>query len=485
MDGLTRRQLLVRGTVIAFGAVPFADALASAAPPSGIFRELDRSLRGDVVQRGASGYDAARVLYNTRFDGVKPQAIAFCESVADVQKTVHWARKHGVRIVARSGGHSYGGYSTTSGVIVDVSRLNAITLTASGRAAIGAGSRVIDVYTSLAKRGRTVPAGTCATVGFAGLALGGGIGMSARKFGLTSDNLLEATVVLADGRVVVAGADEHPDLYWALRGGGGGNFGIVTRLVFGTHPVDEVVTYSLEWPWADAKRVIDAWQKFAPHAPDGLFSVLNVNAAAGSSASPHITSAGQFYGSEDRLRALLQPLAAAGTPLRFTTRRRSYLDAQVMWAGSRGRATFAGKSSLSNRLLSSAGIDALLHQLEARRATGTGSGIVLLDSWGGAINRVPKARTAFVHRDALFSMQYLAYWDASASAAPNVAWLRRCYAALRPHVSGFAYQNYIDPDLSSWQHAYYGSNLPRLQRIKRAYDPNNVFHSKQSIRLSP
>jgi len=332
----------------------------------------------------------------------------------------------------------------------------------------------------------------------AGLALGGGIGMSARKFGLTCDNLLEATVVLADGRALVVDAHNHPDLYWALRGGGGGNFGIVTRLVFRTHPVDNVVTYSLEWPWADAKRVIDAWQNLAPHAPDGLFSVLNVNAAAGSSANPHITSAGQFYGTEDRLRALLQPLAAAGTPLRFTTTNHTYLSAQLMWAGcgslgvchlppqgNRGRSTFAAKSSFSSRPLSSAGIDALLHQLEARRATGTGSGIVLLDSYGGAINRVAKARTAFVHRDALFSMQYLAYWDASASAAPNVAWLRRCYAALRPYVSAFAYQNYIDPDLSTWPHAYYGSNLPRLRRIKRTYDPANIFHSRQSIRLSP
>ncbi len=496
MDGFTRRELLLRGTALALGAVPFADALASAAPPSGIFLELDRSLRGDVVQRGAAGYNAAHVLYNTRFDGVKPQAIAYCESLSDVQKTVRWARKHGIRIVPRSGGHSYGGYSTTSGVIVDVSRLNAITLTADNRAAIGAGSRLIDVYTALAPRGRTVPGGTCPTVGIAGLTQGGGLGMSARKFGLTCDNLLEATVVLADGRAVVASAHKHADLYWALRGGGGGNFGIVTRLVFTTHPVGDVVTYSLEWPWGDAKRVVQAWQKLAPHAPDGLFSVLNVNAAAGSSAAPRITSAGQFYGAEDRLRALLQPLAAAGTPTRFTTVKRTYLSATLMWAGcsgdlaachlppqgTAGRATFAAKSSISNAPLSSAGIDALLHQIELRRATGSGSGIVLLDSWGGAINRVPKARTAFVHRDALFSMQYLAYWEAGVAAAPNVAWLRRCYAALRPHVSPFAYQNYIDPDLSSWQHAYYGSNLPRLQRIKRTYDPHNVFRSRQSIR---
>jgi len=496
--GLTRRQLVGRGAALAFGAVPFADALAAAAPPSGIFRELDRSLRGDVIQRGAHGYNAARVLFNTRFDAVKPQAIAFCESLTDVQKTVRWARRHHIHIVPRSGGHSYAGYSTTPGVIVDVSRLNAISLTAAGPAGIGAGARLIDVYSALALRGRTVPAGTCPTVGIAGLAQGGGVGFLARKFGLTCDNLLAATVVLADGTAVVANAHQHPDLYWALRGAGGGNFGIATRLVFRTHPVADVSTYSLAWPWADAKRVVAEWQKLAPHAPDGLFCVLNLNAAAGSSASPQITSAGQFDGTEAQLRALVQPLADAGMPTRFTTSSRTYLNATLMWAGcssdvaachlppqgNLGRSTFAAKSSYGNRALTAQGIDVLVRQIEARRATGSGSGIVLFDSYGGAINRVPKDATAFVHRDALFSMQYLAYWEAGAVAAPNVAWLRRFYAAMRPHVSPFAYQNYIDADLTNWQHAYYGSNLARLQRIKRRYDPQNVFHSRQSIRPS-
>jgi FAD/FMN-containing dehydrogenase len=484
VEQLTRRQLLARGTALALGTVPFVDALAAAAPPSGIFRELDRQLRGDVVQRGAPGYNAARVVYDTRYDGVRPQAIAFCESLADVQKTVRWARKHHVHIVPRSGGHSYGGYSTTSGVIVDVSRLHAVSLAANGRAAAGAGAELIGVYTALANRGRMIPGGTCPTVGIAGLMQGGGIGLSGRKFGLTCDHLLEATVVLADGSAVVANAHQHPDLYWALRGGGGGNFGIVTRFVFRTHPVGNVATYSLEWPWSDAKQVVQAWQAFAPHAPDGLSCVLNVNAAAGAG-SPHITSAGQFFGSEQALRSLLAPLANAGTPTRFTTTTRTFLEAVHYWAGGgSGRATFAAKSSISTAPLSSAGIDALLHQIDDKRTSGTGSGIVLLDSWGGAINRVPKAATAFVHRNALFSMQYLAYWDAGAVAAPNLAWLRRCYAALRPYVSAFAYQNYIDPELPNWQHAYYGTNLARLRQVKRRYDPHDVFHFRQSIRPS-
>ena len=497
MEQVTRRELLERSGRLAL-ALPLAGPLAWARPPTGIFAELARRLQGDVVLRGDQGYDHARVLFNTRFDAVKPRAVVLCESLEDVERTVHWARKHKVRIVPRSGGHSYGGYSTTSGVVVDVSRLNAISLDARGRAAIGAGARLIDVYDRLWQARRTVPAGTCPTVAIAGLALGGGIGFAARTFGLTCDNLLEATLVLANGRAVACSRREHPDLYWALRGGGGGNFGIATRLVFRTHQVGDVATYSLEWPWSDARRVVAAWQRLAPHAPDGLFSVLNLTAAGG--VAPRITSAGQFFGGADRLRALVQPLADTGTPTRFTVTSRSYLDAARMWAGCSGtvaqcplqpqgqlgRSTFKGKSDFVNRgkPLSARGIDVLVRQVEARQSAGPGRAIVLLDSYGGAINRVAKAATAFVHRDALFSLQYLAYWemaDPPSVAAANLRWLRRLRAAMHPFVSGYAYQNYIDPDLEGWRHAYYGSNLARLVAVKRRYDPANVFRSRQSV----
>src|SRR4051794_2763317 len=289
VEQISRRELLERGGRLAL-ALPLAGPLAWAAPPTGIFAELARRLQGDVVTPGEAGYDQARVLYNTRFDAVRPRAVVFCESLQDVERTVHWARKHKVRIAPRSGGHSYGGYSTTTGVVVDVSRIAAVSVDAQHRAAVGAGARLIDVYDRLWLRGVTVPAGTCPTVGIAGLALGGGIGFAARKFGLTCDNLVEARIVLANGKALNCNAREHPDLYWALRGAGGGSFGIVTRLVFRTHPVGMVSTYSLEWPWADARRVVAAWQRLAPHAPDGLFSVLNLNAGGG--AAPHITSAG-------------------------------------------------------------------------------------------------------------------------------------------------------------------------------------------------
>jgi FAD/FMN-containing dehydrogenase len=497
VDQITRRELLLRGGRVALvaGGLSLGRPLLELARAGtvGIYDELANELRGEVVLPGASAYEQARLLFDTRFDAVKPRAVVFCDSTADVQRTVRWARKHAVRIVPRSGGHSYGGYSTTSGVIVDVSRLNGVALDPSHRAVVGAGARLIDVYAGLAQHGRTVPGGSCPTVGIAGLALGGGVGFASRKYGLTCDNLIEATVVLADGSALVANARAHPDLYWALRGGGGGNFGIVTRLVFRTHRVAQVATYAIEWPWSDAAKVVQAWQKLAPHAPDGFFSVLNLNAAVGGRA--RITSAGQLFGSADRLRELVKPLANAGTPTRFTVTSRSYLDAQEMWAGCSGtiaechlppqgqlgRSTFKGKSSFANKPLTLSGINAMIQQIEARITTGSGSGIILLDSYGGAINRVKKDATAFVHRDALFSMQYLAYWAPSAAADPNLRWLRNFYAAMRPYVSPFAYQNYIDPDLGKWERAYYGTNLSRLVAVKRRYDPKNVFRFRQSI----
>jgi len=501
VEELTRRELLARGARFALAAatVPFGARIAdlASARAAGIFQELVGQLRGSVVLPGNARYNQVRLVFDTRFDAIKPRAVVFCESLADVQRTVRWARRHSVRIVPRSGGHSYGGYSTTTGVVVDVSRLNGITLDRHGHAVIGAGARLIDVYAHLAQFGRTIPGGSCPTVGIGGLALGGGVGFASRKFGLTCDNLLEATVVLADGSAVVRNASRYPDLYWALRGGGGGNFGIVTRFVFRTHPIGQVAIYTLEWPWSDAKPVVQAWQQVAPHAPDALFSVLNLNTAVGG--HPRITSAGQFLGTVDQLRAAIKPLSDAGTPTRFTVASHSYLDAQRIWAGCSAtsiaechlppqgnltRSTFKGKSSFANRPLSPAGIDAMIGKIEERVSTGTGSGIILLDSYGGAVNRVRKTATAFVHRDALFSMQYLAYWSPSAAAAPNLRWLASFYGAMRPFVSRFAYQNYIDPDLANWQQAYYGTNIDRLIQVKRRYDPKNVFHFRQGIPLT-
>ena len=203
--------------------------------PSRAARALRSAVRGRVLFPRTPGYNSERLVYNLRYDGVRPQAVVQPLDTRDVQAVVNWANRFDVRIVARSGGHSYAGYSTTgNGVVVDLSRLRGIRV-AGGRATVGPGAQLIDVYSKLASRGLLVPAGSCPSVGIAGLALGGGHGLSGRRFGLTTDNLAAATIVTADGRARRVDANTNEDLYWACRGGGGGNFGIVTSLTFRAH----------------------------------------------------------------------------------------------------------------------------------------------------------------------------------------------------------------------------------------------------------
>jgi FAD/FMN-containing dehydrogenase len=458
--------------------------------PSGPFRELARELDGSVVLPASSAYAQDKLLVNTRFDASRPRAIAYCETAEDVQKTIRWARKHGIHIVPRCGGHSYGGYSTTSGVVVDVTRMKRVRV--SGAAAtIGAGARLIDVYAQLLAHGVTIPAGSCPSVGISGLTLGGGASYAGRKLGLTCDNVRSVSIVTADGRLRQCSAGEHSDLYWACRGGGGGNFGIVTGFRFRTHTVGNVAYYRVVWPWADAAEAIRAWQAFAPHAPDELFATLfmSTTATKGPGTTPVISSGGQFFGTQSDLEGLIFPLVSAGSPTDARVGTLSYMDAVLRWAGCHPvsqcrtvrRLAYKGKSDYVNAPLSNAAIATLLTGLEAnQRSTALGKGELLFDSYGGAINRVPAAATAFVHRNALFSIQYFSSWSGSGAAA-NLAWIRSLYAAMRPFVSGFAYQNYIDPDLRSWKHAYYGSNLRRLAAVKRKYDPRNAFRFAQSI----
>ena len=479
-------------------------------PTDADWKTLAKNLQGTLVRPDSSQYATASQLFHPRYDSIRPAAIAYCAAPADVQACLAFVRQFALPCTPRSGGHSYAGYSTTTGLVIDVSHMNTVTVnTGNDTATIGAGTRVIDVYGTLAQYGLVLPSASCATVGIAGVTLGGGISVLGRKFGLTCDNLLSAQIVVADGRILTCDASHNTDLFWALRGGGGGNFGVVTSFTFQTHAVSALALLTLDWPWGNAADVIGAWQSWAPQAPDELWSNCLLLAVNDKSSAPIIRVNGVYVGDVAPLNELvLQLINKVGVgPSNSYVSGATILNIMLDEAGCYGktvdechlptqnpqgqlqRDSYKARSDYYKNALSRQAIDALINAIAHNQASTTiGGGMILLDACGGAINRVSADATAFVHRDQLFSAQYIANWhsgDPTSVIRANDSWLADTWQSMRPYASGSAYQNYIDPDLPDWPDAYYGTNLSRLQRIKTIYDPGNLFHFDQSIPLTP
>ena len=492
---LDRRELLsaAAGAVVAASALGRLADAAFAAGADARVAELTRLVSGQVIAPGSSAYGTVRLVYNERFDGVRPLAIVRVNDVRDVQTVVGWAQRHGIPIVPRSGGHSYAGWSTGTGVVVDLGRLRGIRVEG-GTAVIGAGRRLIDVYAALAGQGVTIPAGSCASVALGGLALGGGIGLASRRLGTTSDNVQSLRIVTADGRLLTCDAKHNADLFWACRGGGGRNFGIVTDFRLRTSPVSTASYFFATWPWSAGPTIIPAWQRWAPQATDDLMTLCRLSTGV---SGPTLQIFGQYFGPEQHLPKLLAPLTKAVPPLRYSSGTSSYLDLMLRWAGCLGqsqaachlvtqngtlqRAAFVGKSDYVRTPFPPAAVRTLQRALEYRQSAGHGSGSAIMDAYGGAIARVDPDATAFVHRAPLHSVQYLAYWGAPVHQQPSLTWLRRLHDSMRPYVTGGAYVNYADPDLQQWQRAYYGSNYARLVTAKQQYDPDRLFRFPQAI----
>jgi FAD/FMN-containing dehydrogenase len=484
-----------------------ASLLARAAGPTPAdWTALGKDLSGPLVRPGESSYATDKLLFDPRFDGQKPAGIAYVKSAHDVSTCLAFVRKFGVPFAARSGGHSYAGWSGTSGLIIDVSDLKTVAVSGS-TAAVGAGTRLIDFYHGLAAKGRAVPGGSCPTVGIAGLTLGGGVGVTARAYGLTCDNLESLQIVTANGAVLTADPHHYGDLFWACQGGGGGNFGVVTSFTFRTTPAPEPVLFSLSWPWSKAARVVAAWQSWAPHAPDALWSNLHLAAAPGGH-TPTVSVGGCYLGSDTDAANLLHQLYAkvgSNPSSSFLSLPQSYLTAMLAEAGCStlgyqachlpwyasggklGRQPQFAKSDYFTTPLSNSGINTLLAgivALQKVRGAAGGVGGIAFDALGGAVNRVKPGATAFVHRNALFGAQYTTDWTNGAGSTGinnQHAWLRNYWSSMRRYASGQAYQNYIDPDLTNWEQAYYGGNFARLAAIKKKYDPTRLFTFPQAI----
>ena len=322
------------------------DTTPSTGPNSGPpnWRTLAGSLRGALLQPGDAGYPAAGHLYNSLYTP-DAAAIAQCESASDVQRCIAFAREHNVELTARAGGHSYGGYSSCPGLVIDVSRMQGIstggaTAHGQGVATVGAGATLINVYSQLGSQGLLLPGGSCPTVGIAGLALGGGIGVFSRAYGLTCDQMASVEIVTADGVLRRCGPGQDEDLYWASRGGGGGNFGIVTSFGFQVHPIPEAITlFTFEWPWGAAASVLDAWLRWIPSTPDQLWANCQLF-SSGNVGSGLVKVTGVFMGTVSACSAALDPLTVAvgrghDLPLR---RARGVPDGHDDRGGVRGRA---------------------------------------------------------------------------------------------------------------------------------------------------
>jgi FAD/FMN-containing dehydrogenase len=467
---------------------------------------LRDSLQGPLILPPDRGYALARELFQPRFDSVRPQAVVLCETESDVQRSIEFARRHGIVPTPRCGGHSYAGYSTGTDMVVDVGRMKRV-IAGGGVAIVGAGARLIDVYAAVAPNGVAVPGGTCPTVGISGLALGGGQGVIGRALGLTCDAMTSLRVVTAAGDIASCDSRTHADLYWASRGGGGGNFGIATRFVFRTRPIGDVTMFSLHWPWAAAADVLEAWQQWGPAAPQPLWSNCHVLARSGDPPGPLSVSVnGVFVGSQAALEPLLSSLRGdvGSAPDRTYVSTKSYGEAMFAEAGCSDlsvaqchlpnadpagvltRQSSLARSDFFAANMPSSAIAAALKAIEARQGDPglATTGGILFDAFGGAINLVAPASTAFVHRDQRHLAQYFANLPDGASSATvgrNQTWLNGLYGTLHPSASGQAYQNYVDPKLTNWAQAYYGSNLARLQKVKQLYDPDQLFRFPQGI----
>lgn len=471
---MRRRTFLATGlTGIAAGAAGLARA---ADPVSGsAWAAFEAGLDGDLLRPGETGYRRVHRLFSPQYDALRPAAVVRAGSTQDVAEAIRFARRHGLRLRPRSGGHSYVGASSGNGVLqVDLRRLDAVGV-GSETVTVGAGALLADVHEALDAHGRSLPTGTCGTVGVAGLTLGGGVGVEGRAHGLTCDRLVSATLVTADGRVRSLSAERHPDLFWAVRGGGGGNLGVVTRFRFDTVPARSAGFFFLHFAGRDAEAVVRGWLARLPSMPRSSWANVHVDAVGGrlDVRIVGLSATGDGHAEAARLEAAIgRPVTSSS----FFTR--DHASATALLSGSPARASFAAGSDVIGSGVVE--LDAAVGAVR-RRARNGGAGSLLLDPLGGRIAALAPGATAFPWRRAAG----IAQWYVGLPSPPTRedlddarGWIRAGHLAMGARSVG-AYVNYLEPGRPVRD--YHGGSWSRLRRIKAAWDPADFFHTPWSI----
>ncbi|WNB91438.1 FAD-binding protein [Bacillus sp. NEB1478] len=438
-------------------------------------------LTGRIVRPCSPDYELAREEFNKRYN-LYPNIINFCQNAKDVSNAICWARKRKVQSRIRTGRHSYEAYSSLDcGLVIDVSEIDYVRVDRKKKTAkLGAGSLLLPLYEELFEQGFTIPGGTCPSVGLSGLTLGGGWGMLTRQYGLLIDQLLELEMVDAKGNIIVANKKKNADLFWASRGGGGGNFGVVTSFVFRIVPIKNVAIFNITWKWKGFEKVVDAWQRWAPFTDNRLTSTIDLLTKE----KGELSALGEFIGSTSELRKLLTPLIKAYPPKIVEVKKVSYIDAVEIFGGimpgmeqyavSHGDPDahpFKNTGAFAKKLLPIQGIK-LLKQYLADSPSPDNK--VQLQALAGKAGEIKPNETAYVHRKALFNLQYITKWERKREAKINTKWVEQMRDDLLPFADG-AYVNFHDNCIKNWLDQCYGSNLERLIKVKTKYDPENLF----------
>jgi FAD/FMN-containing dehydrogenase len=438
--------------------------------------ELRTALRGSVLTPGDTGYDAARQIFNAMID-CRPALVARCATAADIPACVGFAQAHGLVVSVRSGGHNVSGKAAVDGgLMIDLSLMKGCRIDPVRRSARAEpGLTLAEFDHNCQAFGLATTMGAVSPTGIAGLTLGGGFGWLCSKYGLTCDNLLSVDIVTADGRLRTASPLEHPDLFWAVCGGGG-NVGIVTSFEYRLHDVGPVLGGGVVFPFAKAKDVLAFYNDFARSCPDEL----SVNAALWTTADsvPVVGIAVAWCGALDLGERVLRPLRTFETPLADTIGPMRYVDRQrasdAFFPPGRRHYWKAGWQ----RRLAPAAIDVIV-EFAARRPSPYTR--LSLQQMHGAAARRPPGATAFVHRHDQWEVQILSQWLDPADDEVNIGWARECYAALEPHLERAVYVNMLGGDETDRVREAYGANYERLAAIKAIYDPTNFFRSNQDV----
>jgi len=448
--------------------------------PAARLTDFANVFSGALVTPDHPDYDEVRKVHNGFVDK-RPALIARCRGVADVQAAVNFARTNNIPISVRGGGHNVSGRALIEGgMVIDLSLMKGVlvdprtrTARAQGGVTWGEFNRETQVY------GLATTGGVVSSTGIAGLTLGGGLGFLQGKYGMAVDNLRSVELVTADGKAVTATADEHPDLFWALRGGGG-NFGVATSLEYDLHPVGPMIHGGAVFhPFSAARDVLRFYREVTANVPDELSVFAGLLHAPDGSGAKLVGLVAGYCGPDAEAEAVLRPLKTFGPPAMDMLGPIPYSQLNMLLDASLPRGTRNyWKSSFLSELTDDA-IDALVDRYAA--VTSPMSQLVI-EHFHGAVSRVAPDATAFPHRTPGYNFVMISQWTDPLEDQRHVAWTRETFAALQPFARDARYVNYLDHDDASQAAAAYGDNYARLQQVKAKYDPDNFFRQNLNIR---